>query len=164
MASSNVIYQLDIMPFLSHNDQYPSLDWDCHRGAETDTSATPLHHWVLSWVESGRSAMDSRVHSLMLSSHIFLRLARLLFPSTVPCNNTMKLLLCVEMSWYHDSFLLLILCSHWEPAMSFMVHHTYPFVLSSMYEISKIRWNPIISNCLDISNWEYTSIAEMSEE
>ena len=55
-------------------------------------SATTILHRALSWVESRRSSTDSRVQSLMLSSPIFQRLTLLLFPSTLPCNNSLEML------------------------------------------------------------------------
>ena len=53
--------------------------------------------------------MDSRDHSLMSSSNNFLGLPRLLFPSTVPCNNSSEMLLCLETCPYHNRFLSFIL-------------------------------------------------------
>ena len=57
--------------------------------------------------------MDICVQSLMLPSHIFLDLPHLLFPSTVPRNNSLEMLMCLETWPYHDSFLLLYSLQDW---------------------------------------------------
>ena len=88
---------------ITHTDNQSLLDWEYRwgGGGRTKVSATTIRHCVLSWVECRKLSTDCHVfqphpsrqsssslpfycvQSLMLSSHIFLGLPRLLFPSTV---------------------------------------------------------------------------------
>ena len=72
--------------------------------------------------------MDSRVPSLILSVHIFIGLPRLVFLSTEPCNNSLELLLYLEMCPYYESFIFFIILYCSGPGLSMTVYHTMDVV------------------------------------
>ena len=84
------------------------------------------HPWRMgsAWGEPTRSSTDSRVQSLMLSSHLVLGLPRLLSPYFVSDNNSLGILLWVET---RQSLVV------WDPPCHWC--NTYSFVSWSMYEI-----------------------------
>ena len=107
---------------LAHSFFDPVSRW----GIQTVASSTTLYR-----VESRMCPADSCVKSLMLSSHIFLCLPRLLFSSIVLCKEILSRL---ETCPNHDGFLYSIQ-ECYEPYMSLMVRQTYPFVSRSAYII-----------------------------
>ena len=97
------------------------------------------------------SSTDSRAQSLMLSSHIFLGVLRILFISIVLCNNPLEMLLCLQMWPYRNHFLFFIPCrsGYWEPAKSLYCMQHF-FFLCSLYQTSKIHRTHFMSRVCSI--------------
>ena len=83
------------------------------------------------------SSTDSRAQSLMLSSHIFLGVLRILFISIVLCNNPLEMLLCLQMWPYRNHFLFFIPCrsGYWEPAKSLYCMQHFFFLMLSVSDV-----------------------------
>ena len=80
-----------------------SLNLEGRRGTTDDVATIPFHS-SLSSAALRESPNHIPVHSLMLSSHLFLCLPLLLAPFTVPCRIVVAMPGDLEMWPYHQSF------------------------------------------------------------
>ena len=133
-----------------HHHHHQSLNREGRWGT-TDDFATSFLHFSLFSTDLWGYANDRPVHSLMLSSHLFLCLHCLLPPFTVPCKMVLAGLDEREIWPYHCNLRLFTIArrSSCGPIACWILARTSSLVTWSLYEMPSIlRYHRISMFCI----------------